>query len=118
MDALYEGRATGWEECMVSAEDFAGKIAKGIIVEERDAATTYVPFDPQQHTKQSELVEETRRVYDQFQTGIQSRLREAAAWSFSVRIVESKSIGNASRILQRFGVHGYKFCTRPIELST
>lgn len=61
-DALYDGRATGWEECMASAEDSAGKIAKGAIIEERDAATTYVSFDPQQHTKQSELVEQTRRV--------------------------------------------------------
>lgn len=112
-DALYEGRATGWEECMVSAEDSAGKTAKETIIKERDAATTYVSFDPQQHTKQNELVEETRRVYDQFLTGVQSRLREAAAWSFSVRIVESKYISNALRILQRHGVDTYKFLHAP-----
>lgn len=112
-NALYEGRATGWEECMVSAEDSAGKTATGTAIEERDAATTYVSFDPQQHTKQNELVEETRRVYGQFLTGVQSRLREIAAWSLSVRIVESKYISNALRILQLHGVHRYKFLHAP-----
>lgn len=45
--ALNEGRATGREECMVSAEASAEKTAKGTIIEERNAATTHGSFDPQ-----------------------------------------------------------------------
>lgn len=113
-DAVYEGRATNREECMVSAEASAGKTAKGNIIEERDAAaTTYASIDPQQHTKQSKFGKETRRVCDQFLTGVQSRLKEGASWSFAVRIVESKYISNALRIIQRHGVHRHEYLNAP-----
>ena len=75
----------------MSAGASAGKSAKGTIIEERDhAATTCASLDLKQHTKQSKVREEKRRVYDQLLTKVQGRLREAAAWSFSARIVESK----------------------------
>lgn len=113
-DALYQGRATNREECMMSAEASAGKTAKGTIVEERDAAAiTYASLDPQQLTKQNKFGEETRRVCDQFLTTVQSRLREAAVWSFSMRIVESKCISNALKILQRHAFHRYESLHSP-----
>lgn len=95
------------------------KTAKAAIIEERDAATIYVSFDPQKHAKQSEDVDETRKAYDQFLAGVQSQLRVAATQSYSVRIVKSKYISNALReffsVTESIDINS---CTRPSEIAT